>query len=49
MLDLFLGVSMKTPSNYTNNILRTPLNKEFGGDRRTMEKKAACSFGLVPE
>ncbi len=41
MLDVILGVSMKTLSNYTNNILRTPLNKEFEGERWTRAKKAA--------
>jgi len=41
MLDVILGVSMTTLSNYTNNILGTPLNKEFEGDRWVGVKKAA--------
>jgi len=41
LLDVILGVSMKTLSNYTNNILATPLNKEFEGERWTRVTKAA--------
>ena len=41
LLDVMLGVSMKTLSNYTNNILATPINKEFEGERWTRTKKAA--------
>lgn len=41
LLDVILGVSMKTLSNFTNNILATPVNKEFEGQRWIRDKKAA--------
>lgn len=41
LLDVLLGISMKTLSNYTNHIIGTPLDKEFESGRWTRQRKAA--------
>lgn len=39
ILDVILGVAMKTLSNYANHILETPLNDAFAGERWQAPRK----------
>lgn len=41
LLDVILGVSMKTLSNYANHIMRPTLDKQFESGRWTRTRKAA--------
>lgn len=41
VLDVVLGVAMKTLSNYTNHIINTPLDKQFQSE--AWDKPACCS------
>lgn len=41
LLEVVLGISMKTLSNYANNFMRTPIDKEFEGGRWERTRKAA--------
>lgn len=41
ILDVLIGISMKTLSNYANHIMGTSLDKEFEGGRWTKVRKAA--------
>jgi uncharacterized peroxidase-related enzyme len=41
VLDVFLGVAMKTLSNYTNHIIDTPLDKQFQSE--AWDNPACCS------
>lgn len=41
LLEVLLGISMKTLSNYANHVMRTPLDKEFEAGRWTRTRKAA--------
>lgn len=40
-LDVVLGVSMKTLSNYANHLLKTPLDQAFAAERWEAPRKAA--------
>lgn len=39
VLDVILGVSMKTLSNYANHVMQTPLNDAFAGERWAAPQK----------
>lgn len=41
LLDVMVGISMKTLSNLANNVTRTPIDKEFEGGRWAKTRKAA--------
>ncbi len=41
LLEVLVGISMKTLSNYANNLIRTPLDKEYASGRWTRTRKAA--------
>ncbi len=41
LLEVVLGISMKTLSNFANNVIRTPIDKEFEGGRWERTRKAA--------
>lgn len=48
MLDIIVGVGMKTLSNYTNHIAQTPLDDAFAS-RRWSKKKPPSSEAVAPE
>ena len=39
VLDVILGVAMKTLSNYANHVIKTPLNDAFAGERWQAPRK----------
>jgi uncharacterized peroxidase-related enzyme len=41
VLDVILGVAMKTLSNYANHVIGTPLNTQFAAERWTAQRRAA--------
>jgi uncharacterized peroxidase-related enzyme len=41
LLDVMVGISMKTLSNFANNLTRTPIDKEFEAGRWAKARKAA--------